>query len=72
VHGYGVIIRVNTGFHGTPFWCGRSARLRLHAASLGHDTIAYYTRKWWTGKMAACGIKHMCASLGAVFAYRAL
>ena len=47
VHGNGMIVGVNTGFHGSPICCGRSARQgtdgRSTAASLGHKTITDYT-----------------------------
>lgn len=48
MHGHGVIVRVNTGFHEAPFCRGRSARLPRYnqgatAASLGHETISYDT-----------------------------
>jgi hypothetical protein len=39
VHGYSVIIGMNTGFHGAPVYRVRSARpvLRITAASLGRE-----------------------------------
>ena len=48
VYRYGVIVGVNTGFHGTPFCRGRSARLSqrgrdVTAASLGREAIIDHT-----------------------------
>src|SRR5271154_65845 len=47
VHGYFVIVGMNTGFHGAPVCRVRSARLPgwgTTAASLGRETILDYTR----------------------------
>src|SRR5271170_6056399 len=47
VHGYFVIVGMNTGFHGAPVCRVRSARLPgwgTTAASLGRETIVHYTR----------------------------
>jgi hypothetical protein len=52
----GMVIGVDTGFHCSPIYRGRSARepeqLRVTAASLGHETICNYKgnrkeRKIW-------------------------
>jgi len=57
MHGDGVIVGVNTGFHEAPVCRGRSAQplagARTTGASLGHETIVDYTRGWEEVQMAA-------------------
>jgi hypothetical protein len=60
VHRNGVIVGVNTGFHGTPFCRGRSARLSqqgwgVTAASLGREAIIHHTRSVKFAPIAAWG-----------------
>ena len=60
MHRNGMIVGMNTGFHGTPFCRGRSARLSqqgrdVTAASLGRETIIHYTRSVKFAPTVACG-----------------